>query len=334
MAILRCEKSGSPSSLLGLLSRLSPGLMLFLPVVLLNVVVLGAVLYGLVESGPIQMKEESYLKWAHFYLDEIHLVFGVRFLGSDVSLPALTLASSQVGLIATWICLGGGRAICRWLIGGVGIGVWSYAMSFVHGSAFPPSESGALFAAQLIILSGFFFILRCIGVVDLKLTREVYTHSVAGAGPRQYTLGGLLLATTVFAFLLGLLPHLLNAWILLEGLGCAICTIIAVAAVSARRWWYRVVLTFLVLLISPTIGFALMRFFDYRHRWWGAGSYLPQHWAFNQYYLQYICWMLAHALLVIVGLLALAVRDWRIVRIKPLTADKRQSSAPPNQPDG
>lgn len=29
------------------------------------------------------------------------------------------------------------------------------------------------------------------------------------------------------------------------------------------------------------------------------------------YYLQYICWMLANALLVIVVLLALAVRDWR-----------------------
>ncbi|GAG36124.1 unnamed protein product, partial [marine sediment metagenome] len=224
-----------------------------MPIVLLDVVVLGAVLYGLLEPGRMAHNEESYLKWAHVYLHEIYFVFELSPRPNDVSLPALTLASSQVGLIAIWIYLGDGRAAYRWLLGGFGIGVWSYILSFVHGSAFSTAESGALFADQLIIVFGFFFVLHCTGV-DLKLTRVVCVNSVTSVGRWQYTLGGLLLATTVLAFLLRLLPHLLNPWIVLEGLGCAICTVIAVAAVSVRSWWYRVVLVLLVLLISPMIG--------------------------------------------------------------------------------
>ena len=292
----------------GWLSRYLPVCVVLLAHLLLDVVVLSAVLFGQLRSPPVAVNEPSWIKWALLYLDEIRLVFGHNRGLIDTSLPALCLATSQVGLLAAWIWVGRGPAVWRWLVGGAGIWLWACALPFVHGWAFSVSQSGTLFAAQSLTVFGLLIILP-----RSRLGLEPERHSQwTNPRPRakwQYTLGELLLAMTIAGALLGIRDR----WILLEGAACAVTTVAALAATGPRRWSFR----FALAVIIPTmVGYALMRFFDSQHRWWGPGSHLPGHWAFANYYLAYLAWMLIHAACIVAAVLTRRMVN-AVVRNRP-----------------
>ena len=321
----RCGDRG-PSSPCGSLWRFAPVCIVLLAHLLLDVVALSAVLFGQFRYPVIAVHERSWIKWVLHYLDEISLVFGFNSGLAETSLPALCLATSQVGLIAAWIWLGRGPAIWRWLLGGAGIWLWACALPFAHGWACSVSQSGTLFAAQSLALFALLLVLPR-SRLRLDPERDIQTTGPRSLGKWQYSLGGLLLAVTVTGALLGILQYLRwDRWILLEGAACALTTVAALAATSSGRWSFR--LAFAV--VAPTIaGYALMRFFDSQHRWWGPGSGLPGHWAFADYYLPYVAWMLIHAACVVVAVLA-----WRVcVRVaSSLPAVERQSAKAVDQP--
>lgn len=291
--------------------------MLILAIVLLDIVILWAVLFRLLERQGILTDETSYLKWAYYYLVEIPLVFGIG--RCECRLPALVLASSQVGLLAIWVCLGKSPATYRWFIAITVIWLWSNALSFVHGWGIPASKSGGLFVAEFICVCGFCFVFRFFGF-DLKSTHNGDKTRSKYGRRWQYTISDLLMVTTLTAFFLGIYSYLeFDSWSILEGLGCAISTVVALAVVFVGKWWLRV----LLLLSIPILGFSLMWIFDYQHHWWGPGSYLPQHYAFDFYYLPYIFWMPVHAILVILPLLILRLQEYQIPSVQPLTSCER-----------
>jgi len=300
----------SASAVFGRLLRFAPPCAGLLAVLLVDATVLGAVLFGRLRYASIAVHEPSYLKWALYSLDEISLVFGFNARLTATSLPALGLASGQVGLLAAWIWLGRSPAVARWLVGGAAIWLWSCVLPFVHGWAFTVSQSGALFAAQALTVLALLLVLPR-SRLRLDPACDVQTADPRRLAKWQYTLGGMLLAMTVTGAVLGVLSYLTwDGWILLEGAACGVITVAALAATCFRRGVIR--LTF-GMVVPAAVGYALMWSFDSRHRWWGPGAHLPGHWAFAQYYLPYIAWMLMHAACVVavVVILRVAARGGR-----------------------
>ena len=321
------RSQGRPaSSPFGRLLGFVPACIALLAVLCLDLVVVSAVLSGQLRYASIAVDERSYLKWALFYLDEIRLVFGFNSGLIATSLPALCLASSQVGLLAAWIWLGRSPAIWRWLVGGAGIWLWSCALPFAHGWAFSVSQSGTLFAAQSLSVFALLLVLPR-GRPGLNPACDVQPTGPGRLAKWQYTLAGMLLAMTVTGTVLGVLSYLIwDSWILLEGAACGVTTVAAMAATCSSRWGFRLAFG---MVIPAAAGYALMWSFDNQHRWWGPGSHLLGHWAFANYYLAYVAWMLMHAACVVAVVVALRV-SVRVARSLPAVG--RQAVPSPDQP--
>jgi hypothetical protein len=235
MSALDRKKSRAPRRAFRWLFR--PVSVLLPAILLADLAILGAVLFGLLESPGIAVAEPSYLRWAWYYLDEISLVLGSNAGLTQLSLPALALATSQVGLLAIWASLGKSPAALRWLTAAAGISLWTCAFSFVFIQAAPWSKSAVLFLTQWLAVVIPLLILRYVGY-RLQSTCETDESAPPGSRTGQYTLAGMLLAMTSVALLLGVLPRLsINTWIVVQGLGCALCSVVAMAVVFHGKWW-------------------------------------------------------------------------------------------------